>query len=322
MKHAPSSYLLTLILIIGLTLTGCGGTYIKVLVPKPSEANMGKFKRIAIGNFTGERANLLTFDLKQDLLENGRFEVLDFNNLNAILREHNLSLNAVTEGTSVREATEVLGATALISGDIITDDYAEDVKKGKKYTDDKGKSHVIMTLVGKGTISVNFQITDLTTGKIIYLKNIKKTREKGESAADRKPKFDDDEINSLMASVRADVVNSFIDKIIPHQYKVSVEMLEDDELPQMKRGIDYASMGEWGFAADIFKQEAEKPVKAEAKSKAYYNLGVCYQYSLRFDDAVRAYDKALSLYPDELYSNSIRKCRQMEEDYKKLNDNE
>src|SRR5260370_39198305 len=75
---------------------------------------------------------------------------------------------------------------------------------------------------------------------------------------------------------------------------------KDSDIPQLEGGIGWAGRGGWKKAQDAFNdavQSAEKNVKLKAPqvAKAYWNLGLAYEYAGDYDKATNMINKAYSL---------------------------
>ena len=298
------------------TFVQCGTTMIVVPVMRPAEVNLGKIKKIAVGRVSGEAAADVEDDLIGQLIETQTFDVLDRSNLDKIIREYRLSMSELIDEKTALQLGNLLGAAALIFARVADHRYGEQVLEGQPYKDKDGRTHMRHTREGKAQVTINFRITDLTTGRFIFSRDITHTATAQTNAVDGRPvRIDDSE---LLRSARRIVVRQFVSRIAPHWENVSVRLLTDSELPELESGISYAKIREWDRAIESFKSATERHVGHESRHKAFYNLGVAYEYSSRFEEAVAALHKAHELEPDNDYLAEIESCRRREREYKKL----
>ena len=294
----------------------CGSTMIVVPVMRPAEVNLGKIKKIAVGRVSGEAARDVEDDLIGQLIESQTFDVLDRSNLDKIIREYSLSMSELIDEKTALQLGNLLGTAALIFARVADHRYGEQVLEGEPYKDKEGRTHVRYTREGKARVTINFRITDLTTGRFVFSRDITHTALGQTSAVDGRPARIDDE--DLLKSARRSVVQQFVRRISPYWEHVNVRLLTDSELPELESGISFAKIREWDKAIEVFKSAGEKYVGHESRHKAFYNLGVAYEYSTRFEEAVAALQRAHELDPDDDYLAEIESCRRREREYKKL----
>ncbi len=294
----------------------CGTTTIVVPVMRPAEINLGNLKKIAVGRVSGEAARDVEDDLIGQLIETDAFEVLDRSNLDRIIREYRLSMSELIDEKTALQLGNLIGAAALIFARVADHRYNEQVLQGDPYKDKEGKTHVRHTREGKARVMIHFRITDLTTGRFIYAKDITHDALGQTSAVDGRPPRIDDE--DLLRSARRTVVRQFVNRVAPHWENVHVRMLTDSELPELESGVSYAKIREWERAIELFKSATDKYAGHESRHKAFYNLGVAYEFSARFEEAVAALHKAFELYADNDYLAEIESCRRREREYKRV----
>ncbi|MBI3005620.1 MAG: hypothetical protein HYY49_09430 [Ignavibacteriales bacterium] len=294
----------------------CGTTMITVPVMRPAEINLGKLKKVAVGRVSGEAARDVEDDLIGQLIESNAFEVLDRSNLDKIIREYRLSMSELIDEKTALQLGSLIGAAALIFARVADHRYNEQVLQGEPYKDKEGKTHVRHTREGKARVTINFRITDLTTGRFIFSKDITHDALAQTSAVDGRPPRIEDE--DLLRSARRNIVRQFVSRIAPHWESVRVKMLTDSEMPELESGVSYAKIREWDRAIELFTSATEKYAGHESRHKAFYNLGVAYEFSARFEEAVAALHKAYELKADSEYLAEIESCRRREREYKKV----
>ncbi len=94
-----------------------------------------------------------------------------------------------------------------------------------------------------------------------------------------------------------------------HQEKRLVGLLEDKDIPELKDGIEFVRKGDWTAAIAKFQAGAEKHPDSKSLHKAYFNLGVAYEYSHDFDRALVSLQLADELAPQETYAAEIDHCQ-------------
>ena len=107
--------LLIAIIISVLIVTGCAPSA-NIPVTRPAEINLVGIKRIAIGGINGNAGAPLSDLLAQRLFESGYYEVLDRQNIDSLMREHNLNLSGAVDKEASAKFGRLLGVSALIFG--------------------------------------------------------------------------------------------------------------------------------------------------------------------------------------------------------------
>lgn len=95
-------------LMASLLIAGCGST-IKMAVERPAEFNMVAFNAIAVEEFSGEDSNKITKRFRDAIRKNTRFELVSMN-----------------------EVIRFPDSTAVLSGFITENTYAEDVTRNNR----------------------------------------------------------------------------------------------------------------------------------------------------------------------------------------------
>ena len=66
-----------------------------------------------------------------------------------------------------------------------------------------------------------------------------------------------------------------------------------------------AKLGNWDAAIDIFQEVTRAYSSSPMVHRAYYNLGLSYMYSDRFDEAKAALEEAYVEKPESKYKKAI-----------------
>lgn len=303
----------SLFIIVLLFLAGCATvSTMKVPVTKPAEINLVGIKTIAIGEIAGRNSQDFSDELTTRLFQSGRYEVLDRQHFSRILEEHKLTFSGLVDESSAAEIGKLLGSAALVFGRISNHAYNEE-QTYKDMVDQKGKSSRMYKRNGIANVTITLQITDLRTGKIIAIRNFSEKSEKEEIEFDKEADKIDSE--KLLRDTRSKILDKFMKDIAPYTVTAKVTFLPDKKVPQLDQGIAMAKIGNWNKAIEYFKSATEA---APTNSKAFYNLGVAYEYSYNFPQAIFALEKAYELEQKNEYIKELSRCRQMQADREKL----
>lgn len=313
---------------VSAVLTGCGpatSLTIPMNLVRPAEVDMRGIRVVALGEFkldrnviTPERERLtvgmtdteLTEHLTRVLLESGRFELADGRH-SALARSY--------DGNEADR--EKLSGTALIKGQV-NERYNEDITRSEsKRKDEKtGKEVITHTYTRKGTatIQASLEVVDTYTSRLLKIKDFTKSASDSKSSANQSPAA----INgaSLFRQCREAIVRDFIRVIAPYTERVRVTFLIDEEIPELKRGYDMATVKDWDAAIGVFERAIETYSNSDLVHKAYYNLGLAYTYTDQFDRARTSLQKAYVEDPSDLYLRAIKRLNERIEDKRRLDD--
>ena len=111
--------------------------------------------------------------------------------------------------------------------------------------------------------------------------------------------------------------------IVPHQEFMYANFQKDSDIPQLEGGIGWAERGDWKKAQDTFNSaatDAERNVKLKAGqiAKAYWNLGLSYEYAGDYDKAEQMINKAYGMSNDKDMLGEIDNIHRLQADAKKL----
>lgn len=311
--------------------TACGGRNISFLVTRPAEVNLSEYDKITIGDIKGSGGGFVSklsdlgkflqgvesrdtwvrkfsAEMAQALTHSGRFELLDYENLRS--------------GGGRDDDT---GRVVLISGGILAYDYDEedtgkdDEKKGKK-TNKRADSRQY-AFKGTAHVEVQLRIVDLSTSRILATRNFAEhevIKKSGESSD--KARIDNADRRRLFAKCRADIVRSIERVIVPYTERVYVSFETDKELPELEQGFRRVQAGSWDAAIEIFQTATETHSGSPEVHKAYYNLGMSFMYTDRFDQAGAALREAIGRKSSAKYRSAILELNRRVDEKRRLDE--
>ncbi|MBS2022869.1 MAG: tetratricopeptide repeat protein [Deltaproteobacteria bacterium] len=308
--------------VLGLSLA-CGTVTVRVPVMRPAEINMAAYRTVAIGQISqhgyGGNSGQLAGMVEQALFDSGRFDVLDRTHMDQVMRELRLSASDLADSSKAAQLGKLVTAGALVYGEA-DDRYTENTKEDK-YQDKDKNNHITYTIRGEALIRATFKITDVSTGKLLITKTYEERRSDQNSATDKRPEGLDKE--RMFQGARQAIVERFMKAIAPHKEFANANFQKDGDIPQLEGGIGYAERGDWKKAQDTFQaaiSAAENNAKIGSKTlaKAYFNLGLAFEYAGDYDKAQKMIEKASDLSNDPDYLHEIDNVRQLQADQKKL----
>ncbi|QTA93432.1 CsgG/HfaB family protein [Desulfonema magnum] len=310
MKSSCHLFSVFSVIIIILLLTGCGHG-ISVPVIRPAEIDLGRANKIAIGRITGNMGPRMADLLTSRLFESGYFQVLDRENIDRIMQEHQLNLSGLVDEQTAVKLGKLTGTSALIFGHSVMT-YQQKRWKDEAYKDNDGKFHRNYHIKGIAKALTSFRVVSLETGKILAAKSISQEATDAMSEDNRWPRPPYKE--SLVDDAVNKTLDTFMKMIAPYTEYVQVKFA-DSALPEGKSGIRFAKNGLWRDALEQFELAAQK---SPNNPDILYNLGLAYEYNYMFAEAVEVLKKANKIRPDDKYLKEINNIRQMEAEQKKL----
>lgn len=305
-------------------LTSCGQVNVPMQVTHPAEINMTPYKQVAIGEITGNFGQSTSDAIKNQLVEGGRFQVVERSRMDQIMKELNLSQSDLTDAANRAKLGKLMSASAMIAGRAEGKYEEKLTKEARTCTNYKTKTDYPCTFYErKGSYKTNgsIDVIDIQTGQIIKSKPFTAGYEKSNTAYDGVPENIDKD--TLGSAAMTDNVMAFIKAISPWTETVQAPFLTDKAIPELQSGVNKAKMGDLQEAATVFANAAKAAegngaIKPKSIAKAYFNLGLTYQYTDEFDKAVEAFKKAYSLNPIDFYLKEKTNAEKLKAEKKKL----
>jgi len=287
-----------------------------VPVTRPAEINLRGINKIAIGEIKGRGGQVVADSLSSRLFETQKFEVVDREHLEQILKEQKLSTSGLVNEKNAVKLGKVVGAAVLVFGNNSLMKYDQTKLVDKPWRDKDGVTHQTHYIKGIAKLTTTLQLVGLSTGKILAAKTISKTAEQTTSADNGWPEEPDSD--ALTSSTVSDVVNTFIKMIAPYSDYESVTFAKtDSDLPELERCENYAKMGRWNDAIDQAKIATQKK---PTHVGAWWDLGISYQFNYMFKEAETAFNEAYKIEPDAKYLRQVSEVKRLAAERKKLND--
>lgn len=308
------------LLLVGVLLMGCGTKAVYITVTRPAEVNLKNFDKIAVGEIKVNGSGVFSEELMQVLFESERFEVLDHESLKMALSQNDLVMSSLMDGGNEEEIRKIFGNIALISGNITESEYDENLTSRESTHKDKetGKVTTTRTYYRTGTarVSASLRVMDLRTAKILAKRNFTKSKSATKSRRNSRPAPIDS--LALLEACREKIIGSFMRMIAPYTERVRVSFETAKEMPELASGFNMAKVGNWDAAIDIFQQATAAHSASPLVHKAYYNLGLSYMYTDRFDEAHTALEEAYVGKPESKYKKAIDELNVRIEDTRRL----
>lgn len=329
-----SRYTFFVVFLFEIYVCGCASNRVTISMTRPPEVDMSRYKRIAVADFRGREGSgsLAAYLLVSRIFESKAFDVVERQRMENILNEHSLNMSGAVDDSTAKQIGNILGVDALIFGEVAT--YEVEDQQGKEkvkkevwtgeYEKDKDGNDVYeKTLFGgkkkkkvykeefvdqpfvvrSGSVSVNFRVVDVSTGKIIAIKSNSSSYHDKASGVD--------EIGGLPAggevlnNLMVKVVEKFVRQIAPYAVRVTREFEKKGR--RSEQGIKLAKAGLWDEAVDLFERERDA---SPSEAYVHYNLGIAYEAVGKLDLAEEAYKEATSIEPEARYLKALAEVKQ------------
>ena len=289
---------------------------------KPAEINLSSYEKIAMGDIQGAKGDKIAGKINQRLFESKYFDVVERSHLKQLLQEQDLSISNVSDPDSSVKLGEIITGSAMIFGKVFERDY----RKNWHYEDatcydEEGNKYACTrySVTGKWNLSLNLKMVDTSTGQVLASKTFEQSASRQNSQREDRPEVDWSEFR-VFNSLEDRIIDNFMQVVAPHEEKLKVCLYKDSDLPRLKKGIKYARHGDWKHAIANFKSAVnaadKKPqISAELRAKAYYDLGVAYGYSKKYQKGINKLEKAIAIKPLDVFfkeKNRIEKFREQE----------
>jgi len=301
----------SILALLSFLFVSCGTSKVLLNVKRPAEINLKGFKKIAIGNITGgegTHASDISDGITTRLVQSNSFEVLDRQNLQKILDEHQLTMEGLVDPNGSAELGKFIGSAVLVFGRVQADQYKEEVTRDKPWTDKDGGYHQTVRRSGQYDLSVHLQVVDIQSSKILGVKDIPVSNTTQTTADNREP--EQISVDNLYTSALQNICDNFMKLVASYDVQVAAEFETDKELPEVENAVAQFKIGESGEAVKILEGVSKKDfTDPKIKAKAIYNLGLAQLYSGFYDEASENLKKAYGLNASSRYEAAIQQCK-------------
>jgi len=112
----------------------------------------------------------------------------------------------------------------------------------------------------------------------------------------------------ITSSRREKTIKELVASLVAHTQVRRVELYKDGDFPELKEGISCIEVEDFPGAIAKFQAAAEKRPKHENVYKAYFNLGIAYEYDFQFEKALVSLRVAHQLNPQERFLREMTHC--------------
>jgi tetratricopeptide (TPR) repeat protein len=273
-----------------------------------------KINKVAFGAASGKCADQIVEAVVSDFVSQ-QVEVIDRQNLGALLAEHNLTTSGYVDQSSAAAIGRLLGPSALVfvrtQRCVTSQDRLYDTES--RY-DPRTKSNYNVRVYYSRTrafLNASIQTVDLATGRIFAARALTYSPEQSNKSEDGYPEAPA-EFDVLDMAIKAAVMD-FHRMFLPWSEQTKLVFFDDKDCG-LKQAFDLlkAQDVEGAFHAsqqnlDTCKSAAK--VKDKVLGHAYYNLGMSYMMRDQYDTALVYFQEAAKLRPGEIVNKALADCQ-------------
>ncbi len=297
LKNKIASCFLLITLLINLS--GCA-SQLTVTLLQPAEIDINA-KNIAVLAFKNDHKIGLTGEIESALTEvrfEGKpyFTVINRRSINNVIREQKLQYSGLlNENTSV-EVGALLGAEALISGEITSNTKTDHSYQEKRWKCKKKScyAYTVNCIRRRIHLGVNIRIVNVTLGSVLYSKSVNRSNDWRHCSDDNRI-LPSKEEGALLIAQR--ITKNFVLKLKPHYINAKVTLLESEDIEYnehqkslLKYGLEYLRQKRFDKAEQLLTE-----LLASTGFKSYvaaYDLGVVKEVQGQLLKAQGYYDLA------------------------------
>ncbi|MGE3172054.1 MAG: hypothetical protein AB7O97_05460 [Planctomycetota bacterium] len=305
-------------------LAGCATHGIRVPVMRPAPVNLVQFERVAVDRFEGDGCEPFSDELAEALGAaenplNGRtaFQVLHRAQIDRAIDD----LRGRRSDAADQEMMELLQrwrtAQIVLSGFVedhgVQEEIVDELVKARD-----GTQHPVRVRRTAARVCVQLRATDFDGGRVFDEVQLRGAASAQTRAEDGEPAPIDP--IRLLAAARAQAVQSYLQRVLPHRVYVEVALYTDGDVPDLQVGNGYAEAGNWPLAAESYRRalDAMTGELAEVRYKALFNLGVAHEFLDQFDDARKSLQEAYAIGQERMILDEIRRVEQREQEVRRL----
>lgn len=310
-------------------LDGLSNPKISVKLTHPPGLGL-KINKIVFNPATGNCSDQIIDDLISDFVSN-EVEVLDRNNLQMILAEHDFNFSGYVDKNSAASIGKIIGPSAMITVKVLR--CQTEIKDNlyvdeKKYDYKTKENYIARAYIARTTVylKASIQTTDLTTGRIFAARVFEYSPSRENKSYTGRPEAPSEfEIQELAFNyLTSDVHRMFF----PWSEFTDLYFM-DDKAGGLKDAFKALKAGNIDQAFELSKTSLEfcknsGDIKDKVLAHAYYNVGMMYFIQNDYDKAIEFFLESQKIRPGKIITESISECnraRDLAQEMQKVEDN-
>lgn len=238
----------------------------------------------------------------------------------------NTRKHTVTKKVAVKELPEECKLENLVVSAFVKGNYngkfQTNLESSKATCKKDDKEYACFSYKRTGSVSIegSIDVVNTETGGIIATKQIRDVCSDSSWSKESKPReIDERGLKNTCVNRNATL---FARTLTPWTETVMVAYQKDGDLPQLEQGIKLVELGRYEKAIEIFSaaiKDAERNnLKPKIIAKAYWNLGLAYEYSWQFQNALDTFDKGYLVHSDKKFLKEIANTENLKAKREKL----
>lgn len=251
-------------------------------------------KRVAFGQPSGECALELVDTVIKPEFSKNQVEVIDRQNLDQILSEHNFNQSVYADAQSVAKLGKILGPSALIVVKVYDCRTERQALVDNSQKDFNGLVHTLYISKTRASLKGSIEIVDLTTGQSLGARQFEAHPDKAFTSEAGQPEYPADfEVKNLaMQQAGEQVSQIFFPWVESEEY-----VFYDDKDCGLKDAWEILQRGDHKSALVASERNLAQCRGAHKKDKslarAAYNLGMGYFINGDYDKALESFREAM-----------------------------
>lgn len=334
-RSAQVKKVILMVFITAIAASACSKVGVVVPVTKPAEINLRGKNEIIVSDLTPAnpwdpnliRGGQILADMVRENLAGSNFKIIDRNHLGRIMTELQLATSDLASPEGQLKLGRLMTGSVMVTGRMDNYEAGSEVtgerQKCKRYEDGEEIVYrcVVYTRNAYSTVRASFSVIDIESSQNLKTKMLACENTAWTQATDAEPAYID--LEALIQQCALQVADDFTKVVAPWTQYERAYFQKDGSLPTLEIGIKYAQAGEWDLAIVNFQRAidaaASNPkIKVKAAGKAYWNLGLAFEFTGRFDEAAEYVKKAYELSNDGDYLNELDRIRRMKADSARL----
>jgi tetratricopeptide (TPR) repeat protein len=309
---------------VAASLGSCSTTGIRVPVLEPAPVNLVQYERVAVDRFHGDGCDPLTDQLAEALRTTpnpttgkASFQVLSRKDIDKALDElrdrHGDEWDRRTMEVLERWRTAQIVLTGAVEQNRVQDQVVE-----QHTVDPKGRQICWRERHCSAEVRACLQLNDVD-GKVVFDRAVLQGCAAAQTRGDGgEPACIEHE--PLLAQARAQIVQQYLARVLPHQVWLQVDLYTDGSFPDLQVGNGYAETGNWQQAAESYQRALDAMTGANGapRYKGLFNLGVACEFTDRFAEARKSLQDAYAQGQDRMILQELQRVDRREQDVRRL----
>lgn len=287
-----------------------------------------KINKVVFNPATGNCSDQIIDALISDFVSNN-VEVIDRNNLQAILAEHDFSFSGYVDKNSAASIGKIIGPSAMITVKVLR--CQTEVKNlyvdEKKYNYETKQNYIARAYIARTTVylKASIQTTDLTTGRIFTARVLEFSPSRENKSYTGRPEAPAEfDVQELAYSYLTSTVHRMF---FPWSESTDLYFM-DDKNGGLKDAFKALKAGDIDQAYELSNKSLEfcknsTDIKEKVLAHAYYNVGMMHFIKNDYDKAIEFFQESQKIRPGKIVTKSISECNRakaLAEEMQKVDD--